>query len=114
MNKYKEFSSETKIKEIVEGTIEAIYNYWGTKFAPTKVLKKVYIPRVYRMVDDDDDDDNSLMFPFFENNIYCLAYFYFFDLNWLALLFSLNYIDYNYYVCCNYPLAFFSSFYFLK
>ena len=59
MNKYKEFSSETKIKEIVEGTIEAIYNYWGTKFAPTKVLKKKFLPRIYNMVDDDDDDDNN-------------------------------------------------------
>lgn len=56
---YKEFSSETKIKEIIEGTIEAIYNYWGTKFAPTKVLKKVFIPRIYNMVDYDDDDDNN-------------------------------------------------------
>ena len=56
---YKEFSSETKAKEIVEGTIEAIYNHWGTKFAPTKVLKKKFLPRIYNMVDDDDDDDNN-------------------------------------------------------
>ena len=56
---YKEFSSETKAKEIVEGTIEAIYNHWGTKFAPTKVLKKKFLPRIYNMVDDDDDDDNE-------------------------------------------------------
>ena len=54
---YKEFSSETKIKEIIEGTIEAIYNYWGTKFAPTKVLKKVNIPTFYRIFDYDDNDD---------------------------------------------------------
>ena len=54
---YKEFSSETKIKEIIEGTIEAIYNYWGTKFAPTKVLKKVNIPTFYRVFDYDDNDD---------------------------------------------------------
>ena len=55
---FTQFSSETKTKEIVEGTIEAIYNYWGTKFAPTKVLKKKFLPRIYNMVDYDDDDNN--------------------------------------------------------